>query len=61
MLTSQGNGSGLQNYSQAGLYTVDESLVDGIYSTSGLFAIKNFAPVIKNANLQLTFNWSIIV
>jgi len=64
MLTSQGNGSGSQNYSQAGLYTVDETLLNppaNDMATSGLFAIKNFAPVIKNANLQLTFNWSIIV
>jgi len=61
MLTSQGNGSGSQNYSQAGLFTVDETLEDGGLYNSGLFAIKNFAPVIKNSNLQLTFNWSIIV
>jgi len=61
MLTTQGNGPGSQNYSQAGLFTVDETLQDGGLYNSGLFAIKNFAPVVKNSNLQLTFNWSIIV
>ena len=63
MLTSQGNGSPSQNYSQAGLFTVDETFIDPIslLPTSGLFAIKNFAPVVKNSNLQLTFNWSILV
>ena len=61
---SEGNGSGVQNYSQAGLFTVDETLQDpplsGFY-TSGLFAIKDFAPVIKTSDIRLVFDWGIII
>lgn len=50
-----------QIFSQAGLFTYDESLVDGGNPTSGLFAIKNFPVLVKTSDLRFTFNWSINV
>ena len=60
--TLDGNGgSGSQIYSQAGLFTSDESLSDGGIPNSGLFAVKNFPVLVKNSNLRFTFNWSISI
>lgn len=58
----EGNGSGgSQIYSQAGLFTYNETYEDGGTPNSGLFAIKNFPVLVKNSNLRFTFNWSITV
>ena len=57
---NEGNGgAGSQIYSQAGLFTVDESLQDGGVPNSGLFAIKDFPVLVKTNNLRFTFNWAI--
>lgn len=61
--TSEGNGpSGTQIYSEAGLFTENETLIDPqLNPTSGLFAIKNFAIISKTAEIRLIFDWTIIL
>jgi len=60
--TSEGNGSGgTQIYSEAGLFTLNETLVNGAIPTSGLFAIKNFPILTKTPELRFVFDWTIVI
>jgi hypothetical protein len=60
--TSEGNGpSGTQIYSEAGLFTFNETLVNGLIPTSGLFAIKNFPILTKTPELRFVFDWTIVI
>lgn len=62
---SEGNGTANsgQIFSQAGLFTENEDQPDpgsGL-PTAGLFAIKNFAALVKKDILKFTFSWSITI
>jgi hypothetical protein len=57
----EGNGGGTQIYSEAGLFTFNETLVSGGIPNSGLFAIKNFPILTKTAELRLVFDWTITI
>jgi hypothetical protein len=60
--TSEGNGpSGTQIYSEAGLFTFNETLITAGIKNSGLFAIKNFPILTKTAELRFIFRWTITV
>lgn len=60
--TSEGNGpSGTQIYSEAGLFTFNETLSTGGIKNSGLFAIKNFPILTKTPELRFIFRWTITV
>jgi hypothetical protein len=60
--TSEGNGpGGTQIYSEAGLFTFNETLVDGAIPNSGLFAIKNFPILTKTPELRFVFDWTIVI
>jgi len=61
--TSEGNGpSGTQIYSEAGLFTFNETLINPFgVPTSGLFAVKNFPIISKTVEIRLIFDWSIIL
>jgi len=60
--TGEGNGGGgTQIYSEAGLYTFNETLNTGGIKNSGLFAIKNFPILTKTAELRLVFDWTITI
>ena len=58
----EGNGpSGTQIYSEAGLFTFNETLSYLGVPNSGLFAVKNFPIISKTSDIQLTFDWTIIL
>ena len=62
--TTEGNGpSGTQIYSEAGLFTFNETYIDPVSGdmTSGLWAVKNFPIITKTAEIRLVFDWSIIL
>ena len=61
--TSEGNGpSGTQIYSEAGLFTFNETLIDPQGNpSSGLFAVKNFPIISKTAEIRLVFDWTVIL
>ncbi len=64
LTTSEGNGSGSQIYSEAGLYTEDETpLVDATsgLANTGLSAVKHFGVLTKTSALSFTFQWKIIL
>jgi len=59
--TTEGNGTGTQIYSEAGMYTLNETYVDGGIKNSGLFAVKHFPILTKTAELRFVFNWTITI
>jgi len=65
LTTAEGNGtSGSQIYSEAGLYTYDETpLTDptsGLANT-GICAVKHFGVLTKTSALSFTFQWKLIL
>ena len=60
---AEGNGpSGVQIYSEAGLFTFNETQVNPAGDpTDGLFAVKNFPIISKTAEIRLIFDWTIIL
>ena len=59
---NEGNGTGgTQIYSEAGLFSFNETLETSGIKNSGLFAIKNFPILTKTAELRLIFDWTITV
>ena len=60
--TTEGNGAGgTQIYSEAGLFTLNETYVSGTIKNSGLFAVKHFPILTKTAELRFVFNWTITI
>jgi len=61
--TNEGNGpSGVQIYSEAGLFTFNETLIDPQGNmSSGLFAVKNFPIISKTVEIRLIIDWTIIL
>ena len=65
LTTAEGNGSGgTQIYSEAGLFTEDETpLVDSVsgLANTGMVAVKHFGVLTKTSALSFTFQWKIIL
>ena len=65
LTTAEGNGSGgTQIYSEAGLFTEDETpLVDSVSSlpNTGMVAVKHFGVLTKTSALSFKFQWRIIL
>jgi hypothetical protein len=64
LTTAEGNGSGgTQIYSEAGLFTDNESYTDSVSGlpTSGMVAVKHFGVLTKTSALSFKFQWRIIL
>ena len=64
LTTAEGNGSGTQIYSEAGLFTADETpLVDPVsgLANTGMVAVKHFGVLTKTSALSFTFQWRILL